>query len=161
MWSTSLSQLYRKPACAFKAGFPPQEALVRLASAHQATPALSPPICCCSQRQILTECIADGIWHAAYPTWTIFRPSFTSCGKSLTSLRFCAGRTTVLTPARSAPISFSLMPPTAVTRPRSEISPCDLCKVLCQHTVDRTGVRCTTYGHGDGRIHRPAGEKRD
>lgn len=39
------------------------------------------------------------------------------------SFRFCAGRSTVLTPARSAPISFSLMPPTAVTRPRSEISP--------------------------------------
>lgn len=58
-----------------------------------------------------------------YPTWIISRPSLTSCGRSLTSLRLCAGSNTVLTPARRAPISFSLMPPTAVTRPRNEISP--------------------------------------
>jgi hypothetical protein len=51
----------------------------------------------------------------------------TSCGRSLTSLRFFAGSSTVLTPARRAPISFSLIPPTAVMRPRSEISPCGCC----------------------------------
>lgn len=54
----------------------------------------------------------------------ISNPSVTSGGRSLVSFRFCAGRSTVLTPARRAPISFSLMPPTAVTRPRREISPC-------------------------------------
>jgi hypothetical protein len=46
----------------------------------------------------------------------------------LTSLRFWAGSSTVLTPARRAPISFSLMPPTAVMRPRREISPCCVVK---------------------------------
>ena len=61
-----------------------------------------------------------------YLTWTISRPSLTSCGRSLTSLRFWAGSSTVLTPARRAPISFSLIPPTAVMRPRREISPCVL-----------------------------------
>ena len=59
-----------------------------------------------------------------YLTWTISSPSLTSWGRSLTSLRFWAGSSTVLTPARSAPISFSLIPPTAVMRPRREISPC-------------------------------------
>ena len=59
-----------------------------------------------------------------YLTWTISKPSLTSCGRSLTSLRFWAGSSTVLTPARRAPISFSLIPPTAVMRPRKEISPC-------------------------------------
>ncbi len=59
-----------------------------------------------------------------YLTWTISRPSLTSCGRSFTSLRFWAGSSTVLTPARRAPISFSLIPPTAVMRPRKEISPC-------------------------------------
>lgn len=74
-----------------------------------------------------------------YLTWIISRPSMTSCGTSLTlnivsvmaisrgertcSFLLCAGNNTVLTPARSAPISFSLIPPTAVTRPRKEISP--------------------------------------
>jgi hypothetical protein len=58
-----------------------------------------------------------------YLTWMISRPSLTSCGSSLTSFLFWLGRSTVFTPARSAPINFSLMPPTAVTRPRREISP--------------------------------------
>ena len=59
-----------------------------------------------------------------HPTNRISKPSVTSGGRSLISFRFCAGSSTVLTPARRAPISFSLMPPTAVTRPRREISPC-------------------------------------
>ena len=77
-----------------------------------------------------------------YLTYMISNPSLTSCGKSLVlfqisniigklgeittySFRFCVGRSTVFTPARKAPMSFSLIPPTAVTRPRSDISPCE------------------------------------
>jgi len=58
-----------------------------------------------------------------YLTWIISKPSFTSFGKSSASFRLEAGNRTVLTPARRAPISFSLIPPTAVTFPRSDISP--------------------------------------
>lgn len=36
-----------------------------------------------------------------YETCTMFSPSLTSCGRSLTSLRFDAGRITLLTPART------------------------------------------------------------
>lgn len=59
-----------------------------------------------------------------HPTNRISNPSLTSGGRSFVSFRFCSGSNTVFTPARRAPISFSLMPPTAVTRPRREISPC-------------------------------------
>ena len=62
--------------------------------------------------------------------WQIFRAirlvrgEATRCRCSSShSFLFCAGRSTVLTPARRAPMSFSLTPPTAVIRPRREISP--------------------------------------
>src|SRR5712691_3220126 len=50
-------------------------------------------------------------------------PSFTSCGTSVRSLRLPSGRTTTLMFARCAAITFSLMPPTDSTLPRSVISP--------------------------------------
>lgn len=80
----------------------------------------------------------------AYPTCKISKPSLTSWGRSLTSLRFCAGSSTVLTPARRAPMSFSLIPPTAVTRPRRDISPCVTCHV--SYTIQC----CWGFGRGEG-----------
>lgn len=111
-------------------------------NANRARPTGSPPRCGCStQRVSYTKLIqaragcrmAQQVWikgrEIAYPTWRISKPFLTSSGRSFTSFRFCAGSSTVLTPARSAPISFSLIPPTAVTRPRREISPCITCRV--------------------------------
>ena len=47
----------------------------------------------------------------------------TSTGTSSSSPWFSRGRRTVLIPARCAPITFSLIPPTRSTRPSSVISP--------------------------------------
>ena len=47
----------------------------------------------------------------------------TSSGTSLQSARFCSGRMTCLMPNRAAASTFSLMPPTRITRPRKLISP--------------------------------------
>lgn len=79
-----------------------------LAHAHGALPALRP-----NQAQGLPN---SG--HKVDP-----QTSLTSCGKSAASLRFASGSRTRSTPARSAPISFSLMPPTGRTRPRRLTSP--------------------------------------
>ena len=87
----------------------------------------------------------SGWGNETHRTYIISSPSRTSAGSSRTSFRLCVGSNTVLTPAASAPISFSLMPPvlgqhlrrggmdrkqreggsapTAVTFPRSDISP--------------------------------------
>ena len=46
-----------------------------------------------------------------YLTYIISKPALTSSGSSLTSFSLCAGKITALTPAVSAPMSFSLMPP--------------------------------------------------
>ena len=64
--------------------------------------------------------------------------SRTSSGTSLQSARFCSGRMICLMPNRAAASTFSLMPPTRITRPRRLISP----------------------GHGHVRPHPPPGQQR-
>jgi hypothetical protein len=69
--------------------------------------------------QVLTI-IYRHIWEGLRQVW----PDAQWPGQHpLTSLRLWSGSSTVLTPARKAPISFSLMPPTGMTRPRRETSP--------------------------------------
>jgi len=107
------------------------------------------PACAMQVRELVSA------WVAAYLTCKIFRPSLTSSGKSFTSFRFCAGRMTVLTPARSAPMSFSLMPPTGSTRPRSEISPCSCTSHLVlarsESGKGETHVRSVSVGSGENK----------
>lgn len=94
--------------------------------------------------------------ETTYLTWIISRPSLTSCGRSLTSFRFCAGSSTVLTPARRAPINFSLMPPTAVTRPRREISPCYTRATVSARLASVHSERSETHVRGNWPPPRPS-----
>jgi hypothetical protein len=57
------------------------------------------------------------------PTSAISTFSRTSAGMSTRSFPLRLGRITFWMPARAAPSTFALMPPTGSTRPRSEISP--------------------------------------
>jgi predicted protein tyrosine phosphatase len=65
----------------------------------------------------------------------------TSAGASSQSTRFCSGNITCLSPKRDAASTFSLIPPTRITRPRRLISPVIAKSDLTRRRITESDLR--------------------
>src|SRR5712691_8647167 len=109
--------------------------------------------------------LASGSSRASSSTWSrvstgvISSSCFTSSGTSTRSEWLRAGKSTRVTPARAAAVSFSLSPPIGSTRPRSVSSPviARSCRAGRRHSSDASAVAIVIPAEGPSFGTAPAG----